>query len=618
MPMDGSSAPAPTDPVGFVRALEPFRALGPLHRALLARELEVVFVPAGSRLLSHGGDPATHLHVVRKGTALLSRDGAPVLTAEAGEWFALPSVLDAAPPAFDVDALDDLLLYRLPRAAVRQLTTDATFAAHVAAGLAARLRATGLGPSNDGLGAVTTVKGLQRPVGDLCGRGLVTVPRSADVREVAARMRAGRVTSVVLDGQPAAILTDRDLRDRVLAEGHGPDTPAEKVASHPIVSVPAETPVADAQVAMLDRGIHHLGVERDGRLVGIVTTGDLLRHHATSPLHAQRWLGTVERAELARAIDELHAVIGVLVAGGLGPLETTRTVSSLTDTLTRRVIELVGADLGPAPGPYAWLALGSDARREQTLHSDQDHALVHAEVADDDAVWFHELAAGVTDLLEVAGLPRCPGGTMATRWCDPLPVWQRRFERWLAEPDVQALYETGIFLDHRVVAGDLDVGALDAIVRSRRRDAVLLARLASAASTARPPVGLFHRLREDHEGRVDLKAGGLVPIADLARVLAVEVGSDARSTVERLAAAREAGVLSEEGADELTEAFGFLLGLRLRAQVTAHATGTAATTLVRVDDLAPSARRHLKEAFVAIARVQEVTVQRLGGSEVAR
>lgn len=489
--MDGSSAPVLTDPVGFVRALEPFRALGPEHLALLSRELEVVFVPGGSRVLSHGGAPAAHLHVVRKGTALLSRDGAP-------------------------------------------------------------------------------------------------------------------------------ILTDRDLRDRVLAEGHGPDTPAEKVASRPIVSVPAETPVADAQVAMLDRGIHHLGVERDGRLVGIVTTGDLLRHHPASPLHVQRWLGTVERAELPRTIDELHAVIGVLVTGGLGPLEVARTLSSLTDTLTRRVIELVGTELGPPPGPYAWLALGSDARREQTLYSDQDHALVHAEVADGDAAWFHELAAEVTDLLETAGLPRCPGGTMATRWCDPLPVWQHRFDRWLAEPDVQALYETGIFLDHRVVAGDLDVAALDAIVRRRRGDAVLLARLASAASTARPPVGLFHRLREDHEGRVDLKAGGLVPIADLARVLAVEVGSDARSTVERLAVARDLGALSDEGAEELTEAFGFLLGMRLRAQVAARRAGTDPTTLVRVDDLAPGARRHLKEAFVAIARIQEVTVQRLGGSEVAR
>jgi CBS domain-containing protein len=239
-------------------------------------------------------------------------------------------------------------------------------------------------------------------------------------------------------------------------------------------------------------------------------------------------------------------------------------------------------------------------------------------VADDEAEWFHALAAGVTDLLEIAGLPRCPGGTMATRWCDPLSVWERRFEGWRTQPDVQALYETGIFLDHRVVAGTLDVGSLDAIVRGYAGNAVLLARLASAARTARPPVGLFHRLREDHEGRVDLKAGGLVPVADLARVLAVEVGSDARATVDRLAAARAGGVLSDEGAEELTEAFGFLLGLRLRTQVVARAAGTDATTLVRVDDLASGARRHLKEAFVAIARIQEVTVQRLGGDEVAR
>jgi CBS domain-containing protein len=616
--MNGSSAPAPTDPVGFVRSLEPFRKLGVEHQALLARDLEVIFVPAGTRLLTHGGPSATHLHLVRKGTALLSRDGAPVLTAERGEWFALPSVLDAAPPAFDVDALDDLLLYRLPRATVQQLTADPTFAAHVAAGLAARLRATGQITGDDGLGTVNAAEVLRLPIVDLCARGLVTIPRDADVQEAAARMRAARVTSLVLEGTPAAILTDRDLRDRVLAEGRGPDTPARLVASHPIVSVPAATPVAEAQVAMLDRGIHHLGVERDGRLVGIITAGDLLRHHATSPLHAQRRLASADRSELARTMHELHGVIGVLVSGGLGPLEAARTLSTLTDTLTRRAIELARDELGPAPAPFAWLTLGSDARREQTLFSDQDHALVHAEVAPDDRAWFAALAESVTALLESAGLPRCPGDTMATRWCDPLSVWTRRFETWLAEPDVQALYKTGIFLDHRVVAGELDVGALDAIVRRHRRDRVLLARMASAASTARPPVGLFHRLREDHEGRVDVKAGGLVPIADLARVLAVEIGTDARGTVDRLRAAEESKALSDEGADELVEAFTFLLGLRLHEQLTAGSEGGESTTLVRVDDLPASARRHLKEAFVAIARIQEVTVRRLGGSEVAR
>jgi hypothetical protein len=280
-------------------------------------------------------------------------------------------------------------------------------------------------------------------------------------------------------------------------------------------------------------------------------------------------------------------VIRVLVAGGLGPLETARTLSSLTDTLTRRVIELVGAELGPAPGPYAWLALGSDARREQTLHSDQDHALVHAEVADGDAGWFHQLAAGVTDLLEVAGLPRCPGGTMATRWCDPLPVWQRRFETWLAEPDVQALYETGIFLDHRVVAGDLDVGVLDAIVRAT-------AGTRSCSPAWPPPPAPRGRrwgcstacARTTRGGSTSRPAGwsrsptspGCWPSRSARTPVARSTG---------LAAAREAGALSDEGAEELTEAFGFLLGLRLRAQVAARAAGTEASTLVRVDDLAP-------------------------------
>ena len=611
-PVGSQHTPAALGPEAFLRALPPFDQLPPDDFAAAITALEVIYVPAGTRILRRGGDPSTHLHVVRKGTALLSRDGIAALSVEPGEWFGLPSVLDDRTPEFDVDAVDDLLIYRLPGGVVRDLARTRAFAEQVTRGLASRLRATSGGP--EGRTAAVPLA----PVSTLVSRALVALPAEASVGRIASTMREEGVSSVVLRSDPPAIVTTRDLRDRVLAEGHGPETSGMSVASRPILSVDAGTSVAEARTAMLERTLHHLGVERDGELIGMVTTGDLLRHDASSPLHVQRELATASRRAFAQVPERLHATVAGLLSGGLSPLEVTRTVSLLTDVLVQRAIALATEALGPPPVAFAWLTLGSDGRREQTLLTDQDHAIVHEEVDEEGRAWFHAMATDVTEQLVTAGLPRCPGGVMAINWSGSIATWRDRFERWFAEPDVNALYETSIFLDHRVVTGTLDVSELDDVVRSHRKDGVLLARMAAAAGTSRPPLGMLHRLRSTADGAVDLKDGGINPIVALARVLAVEAGSTARSTVERLDVAAEHGGLSRDGAEELTEAFTFLQGLRLERHLKAWRSGTDLSNRIPLDGMTPTRRRHLKESFVAVSRVQHATIHRLGGEEVSR
>jgi CBS domain-containing protein len=598
-------------PEGFLRVLPPFDQLDEEAFAAALSALEITYVPAGTRILHRGGEPSTHLCVVRKGTAMLSRDGIASLSVEPGEWYGLPSVLEDRAPEFDVDAIDDLLVYRLPGDVVHDLARTPAFAEQVTRGLATRLRATSEG--TDARPAMVAMA----PVITLVTRELVALAPGADVGEIARTMREAGVSSVVLRSDPPAIVTTRDLRDRVLAQGRGPDTDGLSVASRPILAVDAATPVTEARTTMLERSLHHLGIERDGELVAVVTAGDLLRHDASSPLHVQRELATAPRGAFAQVPERLHATVAGLLGGGLSPLEATRTVSLLTDVLVQRAITLALEELGPPPSPFAWLTLGSDARREQTLLTDQDHALVHGEVDDAGTAWFHGLATDVTDQLASAGLPRCPGGVMATNWAGSVATWRRRFERWLAQPDVDALYETNIFLDNRVVAGTLDVGELDEVVRARRGDGVLLARMAAAAGRYRPPIGLLHRLRSTADGTVDLKEGGINPIVSLARVLAVEAGSAARSTVERLEVAAEHGGISRDAAEELTEALRFLQQLRLEQQLWAGRSRTPLSNRIRLDAMSPTRRRHLKEAFVAVARVQHATIHRLGGEEVS-
>jgi CBS domain-containing protein len=605
-------APEALGPADYLRSLPPFDQLDEDTFATAVAALEVTYVARGTRVLQRGGEPSGYLNVVRKGTALLARDDVPVLTVEPGEWFGLSSVQDDQPPEFDVDALDDLLLYRLPSDVVRDLAHTPAFAQEVTRGLVTRLRAA----SRDG-GDPPPVLPMA-PVTDLIARELVTLPADTSIGEVARTMRERGVSSVVLDADPPAIVTTSDLRDRVLAEDLGPQTAAGRVASCPIVSVDARTSIAEARATMLERSLHHLGVRREGELVAVVSTGDLLRSDASSPFHVQREFATATREAFAKVPERLQATVNGLRSAGLSPLDITRAVSLLTDVLLRRAVALAVEDLGPPPGGFAWLTLGSDARREQTLLTDQDHALVHEEVDEDGASWFHALAVDVTDQLVAAGFPRCPGGVMATNWSGSVTTWRARFEAWFAEPDVRALYETSIFFDHRVVAGTLPVDALDRTVRAHRSDGVFLARLASGAGTSRVPIGLFHRVRSTADGAVDVKAGGVNPVVALARVLAVEAGTIARSTVDRLAVAADNGSLGRDAAEELTEAFRFFQGLRLDHHLEAWREGRELTNLVHLDELSPTQRRHLKESFVAVARVQQSVIHRLGGTEVSR
>jgi CBS domain-containing protein len=599
-------------PEDFLRALPPFDQLEDATFARAVAALEVVYVARGTRILHRGGEPSPYLNVVRKGTALLARDEVPILTVEAGEWFGLSSVQDNQPPEFDVDALDDLLVYRLPGAVVRELARTPAFAQEVTRGLVSRLRATSR--SGDGQPPVPSMA----PVTDLISRALVTLPPEASAGLIARTMREHRVSSIVLSADPPAIVTTSDLRDRVLAEERGPATAGLRVASCPIHSVDAATSIAEARTTMLERSMHHLGVEREGELIAVITTGDLLRSDASSAFHVQREFATASRDAFAKVPERLHATVAGLLSAGLAPREITRTVSMLSDVLLRRAVALAMEELGAAPSDFAWLTLGSDARREQTLLTDQDHALVHEEVDDDGIAWFHAFAVDVTDQLATAGLPYCPGGVMAVNWAGSVATWLDRFEGWFAEPDVRALYETSIFFDHRVVAGTLEVDSLDETVRAHRTDGVFLARLASGAGTSRPPIGLLHRVRSTSDGAVDVKAGGINPIVALARVLAVEAGTTVRSTTERLAVAADDGSLGRDAAEELTEAFGFFQRLRLEHHLQAWRERGEMTNEVHLDELSPTRRRHLKESFVAVARVQQAVIHRLGGTEVSR
>jgi CBS domain-containing protein len=450
-----------------------------------------------------------------------------------------------------------------------------------------------------------TEQSLALPVKYLIKRPPVFIDEVATIAQAASVMQNARIGSVLVRANPPGIITDRDLRGRVLAAGLGSEIPVRRVMSQPLKTLDSDAPVFVALHLMLEENIHHLALLEEGKIVGLISSSDLLQHEASSPLYLRRTLETLEApARLAHYSREVAVMVETLFRSGLGAVEIGRIVSSLNDALVKRLVSLAERDLGPAPTAFAWVVFGSEGRLEQALLTDQDNALIYGEESETARVYFAALAERVVNGLIQVGFPPCAGGFMATSWCKSLEEWRSLFARWVRTPEPQALLDAAIFFDFRPVAGALSLAPLDKILAGAGTEKAFIAHLAEGA-LAHPPLGFFNRLRSN-DGRVDVKKGGLAPIVGLARAAALAGGSLERSTLERLATAGKSGViLSQDDASELAEIFQFLLQLRMRQQLASLQTNRPLDHNVDLNTLSTLERSHLKEGFVMIRRIQD-------------
>ena len=205
--------------------------------------------------------------------------------------------------------------------------------------------------------------------------------------------------------EDVGIVTDKDLRRRVLAEGRDTEQPISGVMTPDPSALPAHADLDDALLTMMRRGYHHLPVIEHGRPVGLVTAGDLLRAQSEHPL---RLLQDIQRQSdldgLVSVSQRLPSLFVRMMRLGRDVEQVGRLITQVTDAFTLRLIALAEADLGPAPQAWAWLAFGSQARQEQTARTDQDNGLVtERAITPDEAPWFDQLSRRVCDGLDRLG-----------------------------------------------------------------------------------------------------------------------------------------------------------------------------------------------------------------------
>lgn len=460
---------------------------------------------------------------------------------------------------------------------------------------------------------------LTTRIGSLAVRPLVACAREATVADVARRMADADTASVVfLDGagHPVGILTDSDLRRRVVAARLEPSTSVGRVMTQPVVTIAQSEIGLQAVETMLARRIHHLVVVDDlGRATGVLADSDLVAAEATGPLFLAR------RIERAASVEELaetrrsyvDAVRGLADAGA-SPLAIGRIVAEANDRLQRRLLQLAQAELGPLRGSVCWLVMGSEGRRIQALVTDQDNGLIAS--GDADSAALARLAAWMVEALERCGAPRCRGDVMATnpRWRGTLDEWRARFARWFAEPDPLPLLRALIAFDFRGVAGDVGLAdELRAWVAEHSPNARLLhVHVARELASRRVPLGPLHGIRTDTQGGFDAKLGAIGIVVDGARLLALELGLGETGTADRLHAAAARGALPLEDAREVGLAYEAVHAMRLATQLAAIGAGGRPDNRILTQHLAHAERAALTEHLLAIARFQRGVVERHG------
>lgn len=454
------------------------------------------------------------------------------------------------------------------------------------------------------------------PVEQLMTRTPVTCTPETTIREVAAEMRDRRISSVCISDDQGfrGIVTLRDMNGKVIVEGNDPNSAVASIMTADPLTLGPQALVMDVLHLMVERGICHIPIIKDGQLVGIVTQTDLTRSQAMSSADlVGRVAKATDAARMARATSEIPHLLVQLVETGNRHEVVTRLITDIADTATRRLLALAEAELGAPPVPYLWLACGSQGRQEQTGVSDQDNCLILSDaVTDADMPYFAALAKFVSDGLDTCGYFYCPGDMMATnpRWCQPLRVWRSYFEGWIAKPNPEAQMLASVMFDLRPIGGDesLFENLQTETLKAASRNSIFTAHMISNSLKHQPPLGLLRGLATirsgDHRNQLDLKHNGVVPVVDLGRIYTLQGQLRPVNTRARLEAAIAAGIVSKSGGADLLDAYDVIATMRLEHQVTQIKAGDKPGNYLDPSSLSDFERSHLRDAFVVIKTMQ--------------
>ncbi len=456
-------------------------------------------------------------------------------------------------------------------------------------------------------------------------KDIVTCEANITASQVALLMKEMNVSGVIVTHQdvPVGVVTDRDLRDKVLACGVDPTKASvSSIMTEPLLAIREDDFLSEAVYKMLKNNIQRLAVMNEaGSLLGVITDTDIIKFQTDTALYFMRDLEAARNVSDVKLInDKMTDYIGKLFKAEIKPKDLIRLISYLNDLIIVKVIKIVSESEFPElPGKFAFLVLGSEGRMEQTLKTDQDNAIVYSdELKEEDLALLESFSVKLIDDLVEIGFPSCPGGIMAKNapWRKSLKDWGDTVKDWVSVPTPDNILNYSMFSDLRTVYGDpeLEKALKQRVVNVITKNPVFLAHMANNILRFKPPLnflgGFKVEKKGEHAGKLDIKMAGIFPLTEGIKVLALEAGIMEGGTSDKIGKLTGRGIVPDDELYEVEASLDFFIYLRLKSQIDQASKGLEPTNFIDPLNLNEVERERLKVGFSMVKSFQSFLAEK--------
>ncbi|WP_114783394.1 DUF294 nucleotidyltransferase-like domain-containing protein [Botryobacter ruber] len=619
----------------FLQQYPPFNLVKEDELRTIARQVRVMYLEPEQVLFKQDEAAHDYFYVVRQGSVrmeIVDEKGMQLLdVCDEGDVFGVRALITRKNYSSTAIASEETLLYAIPSSSFAPVLQDnQEVSLYFAAGFAAGASALRRTMSHTHKARVWLRRErnkaplrLEELVKIAAGNNLLACQPDTPIR-LAAKLMTEHDSSFILvwDGQerPVGIVTDTDMRKKVVAGTVTPQDVVSEIMSAPVITIAPEPAMADTLIKMIRNRVKHICVTDDGSLhskaLAVLTEHDLLLAQGNSPaimvseIRQTKHIGILpqirQRAE-ELLLKYLEQEVKISFIAGV--------ITEINDAIIVRAIQHAEEQLGKPPLRYCWLSMGSEGREEQLLRTDQDSMLVFEDAAAGVVTaaknYFLQLAALVHEVLESCGFSKCPANMMAgnPEWCQPLSVWKQYYHSWIYAPTDQSLLNASIFFDYRPVYGDFGLSSqlTDNIYESISKERIFLPFLAKNALRNPTPLSFFRNFilerGGEHKDQFDIKLRAMTPLVDAARVLTLQnkvVGEN--NTIKRFLKLAELEPQNESIYKEAAVAYEIMMRIRALNGLRNHDSGR----YIKPEQLSKLERQTLRNTFVTITDIQEL------------
>jgi len=564
----------------------------------------------GDIIFKEGSNPLEFLYIINKGEIFLEKNSQLIYHLKEGDLFGYVSLLGELPPASTARVVEDnTIILQLPKEIfIKLIAKYDEFAKFFTKELAKRVHRLPQTKTSFQMERLVDVR-----IKDIKLKDPLIIDSHINLQEAIKLMAEKDSTFCLIRRQDSlGIITERDIIKKVLAKDLNPQNiMAEEIATFPVIEMSSSEPLFNALLTMAKHGIRKLIIKDGNSISGVLDDRTVISHESKNIIFLIKEINkakTVEELSYLYSIIQDSIIEGVL--SGMDPEYVGKYISELNDHFMKRASQLTESILGLPPSLYSIMVIGSEGRREQSLKTDQDNALIFE---NEHKIYFEKFSQTYIDFLLKIGFPPCPGNVMISNsyWRRNKEEWFKEINRWIENPNPENVLNISIFFDFRSVAGSesLVEDLRDYIRKKLKTSKTFLPFLASEAVKFKPPLSFFKTFvvekKGEHKGKIDIKKYGIFPIVQGVRVLTLDNEIIETNTFERIRVLRSKGVLTDQFSRDLEESYRFLISLRLKSQAIQLRDGKKTDNYINPHILSKTEKGILRESFKKIEEFQK-------------